>query len=295
MKVFVTGVTGFLGRALVAALRGRGDEVVGLSRGGGDWVQGDPMIAGPWQAQIAGCEAIVHLAGEPLAGKRWSEAQKKLIRDSRVDGTAQVVKAINDAPRESRPRVLVTASGADFYPADESDRPYSEDAPAGTSFLAEVCTAWEGAARTAEPLGVRVVPLRIGVVLGRGEGAMAKLATAFKLFVGGPVGSGRQWFSWVHVDDVVGATLQAIDRPALRSALNVVSPGAVRQRDFAAAVGRALHRPSWLPVPGAALRVAIGELAHYLLAGRRVVPAALEDAGYRFQHVEIDQAVALST
>jgi hypothetical protein len=299
MKVFLTGATGFLGRAITQALRARGDSVIGLSRSGGgeigvDWVPGDPTVPGPWQTRVAGCEAVIHLAGESLANKRWSAAQKALLRASRVEGTGQIVKAIGSAPRESRPRVLVSASGADYYPADESERPYPESEPAGTSFLAELCVAWEAAARGAEPHGVRVVPMRTGVVLGRGEGAMAKLATAFKLFVGGPVGTGRQWFSWVHVDDVVGAVLHAIDKTAQRSVMNVVAPGAIRQREFAAAVGRALGRPSWLPVPATALRLAVGELSQYLLSGRRVVPAALEAGGYQFRFPEIAEAVARS-
>jgi uncharacterized protein (TIGR01777 family) len=299
MRVFMTGASGFLGRAIAAALRARGDEVVGLSRRGSgeagiQWAAGDPSVAGAWQARVAECDAVVHLAGESIAGKRWSAAQKELLRTSRLLGTANVVAAIASAPRETRPRVLFSASGADYYPADESDRPYAEDSPAGTSFLAELCVAWEAAARAAEPHGVRVVTGRFGVVLGRGEGAMAKLATAFKAFVGGPVGSGRQWFSWVHVDDLVTAVLLALDKTALRGPINVVAPGAVRQRDFADAIGRALGRPSWLPVPGAALRLAVGELAQYLLSGRRVVPAALEHAGMTFRYPSIQEAVRAS-
>jgi uncharacterized protein len=299
MRVFMTGASGFLGRALTAALRARGDEVVGLSRKGSgpsgvEWIAGDPATAGAWQAKVSGCDAVVHLAGESIAARRWSSAQKDLLRSSRIDGTRQVVKAIESAPRESRPRVLVSASGADYYPADESERPYAEDSPAGTSFLADLCVAWEQQARGAEPLGVRVVPMRLGVVLGKGEGALAKLTTVFKAFVGGPVGSGRQWFSWVHVDDVVGAALLALDKAMLRGAINVVAPGAVRQREFADAIGKALGRPSWLPVPGAALRLAVGELAQYLLTGRRAVPAALEQAGYAFRYPAIQEAVNAS-
>jgi uncharacterized protein len=290
VKVFVTGATGFIGRPLVAALVADGHQVVGLARGGADLggaerVAGDVREAGPWQERAAACDAVVHLAGASIGGRRWSAAWKDEIRRSRVEGTARVVDA--------KPRVLLCAGGADYYAFDEGDRPYAEDAPCGDSFLAEVCAAWEAAAHAAEANESRVACLRTGVVLGRG-GALARMTTPFKLFFGGPVGSGRQWFSWVHLDDVVGAYRFALAHEAVRGPINLVGPEAVRQKDFARALGKALRRPSWAPVPGPVLRLAVGELADYLLHGRRVVPAVLERLGYAFHHATLGSALASS-
>jgi len=311
MKVFVTGATGYVGRAVAAALVARGDEVRGLTRGGAgaaasvhgggaglpkgvQRVEGDCMLRGPWSTAVSGCDAVVHLAGETIGGRRWSRAQKALIRESRVAGTRNVVAAIETSPADLRPRVLACASGVDYYPFDESERAYAEDAAPGDTFLAGVCTAWEAEAAAARRLGTRVVSVRSGVVLGRDAEALEKMAQPFRLFAGGPIGSGRQWFSWVHLADVVGAYLHALDTAALAGAVNAVSPGAVRARDLARALGRALRRPSWAPVPGLALRAVAGGIATYLLSGRRAVPGALEQSGYRFRAPEIGAALAAS-
>jgi uncharacterized protein (TIGR01777 family) len=302
MRVFVTGATGFIGRALSAALVARGDTVVALSRsgaapGGEDGrplegvraVPGDPTAEGPWRAELAGCDAVVHLAGEPIAAHRWGAEHKEELRRSRVESGRQLAAAIAALPAAERPRVLVTASGADIYPFDSSERPYAEDAPAGHGFLSELCVAWEAATAGAAE---RVVAMRTGLVLGKGEGALAKLTTPFKLFLGGPVGSGQQWLSWIHLDDVVGGYLLALDRD-LRGPINLVT-ASVRQREFAAALGDALKRPSWLPVPGLALRAAVGELAEHLIHGRRIEPAALGHAGYRWTRPDLAEALAAS-
>lgn len=291
----MTGATGFIGRALTAALVARGDAVLALSRSGSappgaEGVRGDPTTSGPWRARVGECDAIVHLAGEPIAGKRWSEERKRAIKMSRVDGGAQLVAAIAAAAK--KPKVLVSASGADVYPWDESDRAYGERDAAGDTFLAGVCKAWEGAVAPAKEHGVRVASLRIGIVLGKGEGAMARLAPLFKLFAGGPIGSGRQWVSWVHVDDVCGAFLHALDGKS-EGPVNTVA-GSVRQADFARAIGDVLKRPSWLPVPGMALKVALGELGEYLLHGRNVVPAVLDAEGYTWRRKELGGAIAAS-
>ncbi len=302
--VAVTGATGFLGRPLIAALRARGDRVIALVRDPDraravlpdvELVLATLETPGPWQARLEGVDAIVHLAGEPIAARRWDARQKQLIRDSRVESTRTIVEGLAAAPAATRPRVLVCASGADYYdavvPGDFDDEPFAEDQSAGDSFLARVCAAWEAEAALAEPLGVRVVRMRTGVVLGKG-GALDRMRTPFKLFVGGRIGSGKQWFSWVDLRDAIAAYLFALDTAALGGPVNLVSPEAARARDLAKALGKALGRPAWMPVPAFALKAAVGEFAEYLLTGRKVVPRALVARGFRFGHPGLAASVA---
>lgn len=304
MRVFVTGGTGFIGVPLVHALVERGDDAVVLTRKAGparerlgastsiDLVEGDPQYAGPWQARVAGCDAIVHLAGESVGRRRWDARIRQILRDSRVDGSRRVVEAIGAAPAEARPRTLLSASGIDYYPLDvdvgaaglDDDDTVDESTPAGDHFLARLCVDWEAEAREAEKLGVRVVLMRTGLVVGGTGGAMDRWAAAFRGFVGGRLGSGRQWVSWIHLDDVIGAYLFALDTPSLAGPLNLVAPGRLRNAEFARQLGSALGRPSWLPVPAPALRLAVGGMAEYLLSGRPAVPAVLQRAGYVFRH-----------
>jgi uncharacterized protein (TIGR01777 family) len=296
LRVFVTGGSGYIGQALIAALVARGDRVVALSRrgqvaGATESVNGDPATPGEWQKKIAGCDAIIHLAGESIAAGRLDAAHRERVMASRREGTRQVVAAIAAARGPDRPKVLLSASGADLYPFDASDRSYAENAGAGDTFLAEVCDVWEKEARAAEAHGVRVARLRTGVVIGAGGGALAKMVTPFKLFAGGPIGSGTQWFSWISLEDTVGAYLHTLKHEALDGAVNLVAPGAVRQRDFSRHLGAALERPSWAPVPAFALRLAVGGLAEYLLHGRRVVPTALSRSGYAFRHADVSAAL----
>jgi uncharacterized protein (TIGR01777 family) len=208
-----------------------------------------------------------------------------------------VVEGLAALAPAQRPRVLVSASGADYYdfvdPRLDDEEEFDERSPPGESFLARVCKAWEDEAVRAEPLGVRVVRMRTGVVLGPG-GALEKMRTPFQLFAGGRLGSGAQWFAWIHLDDAVAAYLAAIDDDRARGPINLVGPEPARARDVARAVGRALHRPSWLPVPAFALRAAVGEVADYLLQGRKVLPRALEQLGFTFRHPHLDEAVASS-
>lgn len=310
MKIALTGATGFIGTKLVAALLARGDQVTVLTRDANRarervrGVPGQPASltiveanleqAGPWQAALDRVDAVIHLAGESIAGKRWDARQKQILRDSRIESTRHLVEAIGKAA--ARPRVLVSASGADYYPfaqtsvGDFDDDEVSEADPAGDDFLAKLCTAWEAEARAAEQLGVRVVMMRTGVVLGERGGALAKMETPFKLFAGGRIGSGRQWFSWIHVDDVITAYLAAVDDPRYRGPLNLVTDS-VRNAEFARQLGHALHRPSWLPVPAFALRLAVGELAETLLNGRRVVPAGLRALGFSWKHPDLAEAL----
>jgi uncharacterized protein (TIGR01777 family) len=302
MKIVVTGATGFLGTALVGALRGHGHAIVVLSRDAerargqlGDVaaVTADLQSAGAWCTALAGTDAIVHLAGEPIAGRRWDARQKQRIRESRVEATRTLVEAIAGLPDAARPRALISASGADYYPFapdDEfDDDEVTEGAPPGDSFLGRLCRDWEAEARGAERAGLRVACLRTGVVLGRG-GALARMTTPFRLFVGGRIGSGRQWLSWIHLDDAVAAYLDALVDDRYTGPINLVT-GSVRNAELAHALGRALGRPSWLPVPGFALRAAVGELADYLLHGRRVVPARLRELGFSWKVPTLEAAL----
>lgn len=303
--IVVTGATGVVGRPLVRALVAGGDRVVALVRDGTRARAALPAAVeleacdlespGPWQERLAGAHGVLHLAGEPLAGKRWDARQKQLLRDSRVETARVLVEGLAALPSSRRPAVLVTASEIDYYGFAnrqlDDDDPVDELAPRGDGFLARLCAAWEGEAAAAEDLGVRVVRLRSGVILGPGAG-LAKMTAPFRWFAGGRLGSGQQWFSWIALADAVSAYRTALADPRWRGPINLVAPETVRNADLARALGRALGRPSWLPVPAFALRAAVGELAEYLLEGRRVVPAALERLGFTFQHPTLAGALA---
>lgn len=301
--IVVTGATGFIGAALVPALRAAGHPVTALSRdaerarrvlGDATCVTADLQNAGPWTSAIAGAAAIVHLAGEPVAGRRWDARTKQRLRDSRVETTRTLVEAVAALPAASRPRALIASSGSDYYPfapdTEFDDDEVTEADPPGDSFLARLCRDWETEARAAEAHGVRVVCMRTGMVLGRG-GALAKLTTPFRLFVGGPIGSGRQWVPWIHLDDTVRAYAAAIADDRYTGPINLVTDS-VRNAQLARALGAALGRPSWLPVPGFALRAALGELADYALHGRRVVPARLRALGFAWTYPTLAEALA---
>jgi hypothetical protein len=268
MRIAIAGSSGFLGTALKAALAARGDEAAPLRRDGGDWA---PVLEG--------AAAVVNLAGANIASGRWTARRKALILGSRVETTRRLVEALGRCAR--RPSVLVNASAVGYY-GDAGDAPVAEDAPAGGGFLASVCQAWEAEADGAAKHGARVVKARLGVVLGPGGGALPRMALPFRLFLGGPLGSGRQWLSWVSLEDAVAAILFALDRSDLSGPVNVVSPLPVTNAEFSAALGRALGRPCWLPAPAFALRLALGEMADMLLGGQRAAPRRLEAAGFRF-------------
>lgn len=304
MKTIVTGATGFIGSALVPALLARGDEVTVLVRNadkaraklGGHVtaIAADLEAPGPWAESLAGQDAIIHLAGEPIAGKRWDARQKQVIRDSRVEATRTLVEAIAALPADRRPRVLVSASGADYYPFasdkhDFDDDPVTETDKPSDSYLGRLCRDWEKEAHAAEALGLRVVQMRTGIVLGAG-GALGKMTTPFKLFVGGRLGSGRQFMAWIHLDDVVAAYATATVDDRYRGGINLVT-ASVRNADFTRALGQAMHRPSWVPVPKFAIKAAVGELAEYLLHGRNVVPAKLRTYGFVWKYPSLDEAL----
>jgi uncharacterized protein len=312
VRVALTGATGLIGPRLVASLRARGDEVTVLSRdpsrahrqlddprqpsssidghlGALQAMHWDPLREQPPSAALAGRDAIVHLAGENVA-QRWTASAKRAILESRVMGTRHVVQGLSALERTERPRVLASASAIGYYGA-HGDEPIDEEAPAGVDFLARTCAAWEAQALAAEPLGVRVVTVRTGMVLDRDGGALGKMLTPFKLGIGGPVAGGRQYISWIHVDDLVGIVLAAIDGEQWHGAVNATSPEPQRNRDFSKALGEALHRPSLLPVPGVALRVLYGEMAEIVTTGARVLPAKALVLGYEFRYPQLDSAL----
>jgi uncharacterized protein len=299
-RVVVTGATGGIGRALISALRGRGDEVVAVSRDEqrareslGEGVElaewRDPTGSPPPARALRGADAVVHLLGEPVA-QRWNDEAKRRIRDSRVESTRRLVAALRELAAGERPAVLVSQSATGFYgPSD--DRELDEGAPAGDDFLAQVVKAWEDEAAQAESL-MRVARTRTGVVLSPTGGALAQMLPFFRLGVGGPVAGGHQYIPWIHLDDVAAALTYCVDEDGAAGAINVTAPQPATNADFSRALGRALHRPAVLPVPGLALRVLYGEMAEIITTGQRVIPRRLEQLGFRFVHPELDSALA---
>jgi uncharacterized protein (TIGR01777 family) len=294
--VTLTGASGLIGPRVLRALRERGEEVTVLSRDPGrarerlgdvNCVQWDPL-AGPAPAQaLEGARAVVHLAGEPVA-QRWSGGARRAIRESRVLGTRNLLAGIAEAA--PRPEVLVNSSATGYYGA-HGEEPLDEDAPPGRDFLAQVCVEWEAQAARAEQLGVRVVRLRTGVVLDRHGGALARMLPPFRLGVGGPVAGGRQYISWVHPDDIAGLVLAAIDREDWSGPFNATAPEPATNAEFSRELGRALHRPAVLPVPGLALRALYGEMAEMVTTGARVVPAKALVLGYEFRRPRLRGAL----
>lgn len=308
MRIFITGGTGFIGRNLTAALLARGDQVVVLTRDRSraadlgdavEIVEGDPVERGGWMEAVCGCDVAVHLAGAPIAGKRWDARYRQVLVTSRVESAHNLVAAIA-ACAEGRPAALISASGIDIYPFAEElaelpdwfeDSWVAEDAPKSDSFLGRLCRDWEREANAAAEHGARTVTMRTGLVLGPGGGALPSMVKLFKLCAGGKLGSGAQWTSWIHIDDAIRGFLHAIDDADLAGPVNLVAPESVRNRDFARSLARALSRPSLLGVPGFALRLAMGDLAEYALSGRRVQPKALLDAGFEFQYAGLEPAL----
>ena len=296
MRVLVTGATGLVGRALSDALAARGHAIVALSRHPGsagalppgtERIQWDALAAPAPARAFADVDAIVHLAGETV-GQRWTAARKRRIRDSRVIGTRNLLAPL--AALAPRPRVLVCASAIGIY-GDRGEETITESSPPGSGFLPALCTEWETAAMGAEGLGLRVVRLRIGVVLAADGGALGRLLVPFKLGLGGPVGHGRQWVSWIDRTDVVGLALHAIENPDATGAWNATAPEPVRNADLARALGAVLRRPAILPTPAFALRLAFGDMAEVLLGGQRVLPARAEASGYAFHQRSLEPAL----
>jgi len=295
MRVTVTGATGRIGAGLVAALQARGDEVTVLSRSPDRARAALGTEAVAWRTEdepapaeaLAGRDGVIHLAGEDVA-QRWSDEAKRRIRTSRELGTRNLVAGLRAA--DPRPAVLVSASAVGWY-GPRGDERVDEDTPAASDFLAEVCAVWEREAVAAEALGVRVVRVRTGVVLDKDGGALAKMLPFFRLGVGGPVAGGDQWMPWIHRDDLVALYLRALDDAAWTGAVNGTAPEPATNKDFARALGRALHRPAFAPVPGFAVRVLYGEMADIVVNGQRAVPKRTQALGFSFRHPQLDEAL----
>ena len=290
MRVVVTGASGLIGSALVAVLEKQGHDVARLTRGEAG-VPGefhwDPEQAYIDPGALEAIDAVVHLAGETVAG-RWSEVKKHRILESRVQGTRLVSEAIAGLDRP--PAVLVCASAIGVY-GDRGDEPVTEESAPGVGFLADVVRAWEAAAQPARDAGIRVVNTRFGVVQSAQGGALKTMLPLFQLGLGGRVGSGRQYVSWVSIDDVVGGILFSIQNDTLAGPVNVTAPSPVPQAEYARTLGRVLHRPAVLPAPGFAVRLVLGEFANEVLHGQRVVPERLTDRGYAFRHPTLEPAL----
>lgn len=299
MRVAVTGATGLIGRALVAALLRRGDEVVALSRDAGRVreVLGDRIELHAWprptdepppEAALAGADAVVHLLGEPVA-QRWTSESKERIRTSRVAGTRSLVQGLQALAPERRPGVLISQSATGFY-GPRDDRPLDESAPAGDDFLAGVVLDWEREALAAAP-EIRVVLTRTGVVLSPEGGALAKMLPFFRVGIGGPVAGGRQYVPWIHLDDVVGAMLFCLDNAPATGPINLTAPNPVTNTDLSRTLGRVLRRPAVLPVPALALKTLYGEMAQIVITGQRAVPTRLQQLGYDFRDPDLEPAL----
>ena len=297
MRIFLTGATGLIGRRLVADRLSRGDTLTVVSRDAGraqtlgagiDVVEADLTRSGDWQKRVDGCDAVIHLAGAGVGDRRWNTAYRKLLVDSRVESTRRIVDAINDA--DLRPSVLLNASAVGYYGAC-GDTPLDESAPAGDDFLARLTVQWEAQAARAGRGSTRVIMLRIAVVLDPRGAALGKMLPVFRLGLGGPLGSGRQYFPWIHWRDVIGLIGFALDNESVSGPLNVVAPDAVTNRVFTKTLGRVLHRPAVLPVPAIILRLAIGEMGRYVVASQRVVAERALRAGYTFAFDRLQPAL----
>ena len=301
MKIAVTGATGTIGRPLVRALLERGDEVTVLSRDpdraraalgsveAAGWP--DPTAQPAPTEALAGRDAVIHLMGEPVA-QRWSVHAKRGIRDSRVLGTRNLVRALRAS--EPRPRALISQSATGWY-GSRGDERLDESEPAAGDFLARVCADWEAEARAAEELGARVVTCRTGVVLAAGGGALERMLPPFKLGIGGPIAGGRQYLPWIDLEDEVAALLFCLDHEGATGPVNLTAPEPVTNKEFSRALGRVLHRPAVAPVPAAALRLLFGEMASIITVSQRAVPRRLDQLGYRFRQPSLERSLRAAT
>ena len=295
MNIIVAGGSGFIGGHLVKVLLEKGRRVTVLTRGGGAVPPGaessfwDGREAGAWEEALGSCDALVNISGAGVADRPWTQARRRILTDSRLESTRALVDALGRAPK--RPAVFVNASAVGIY-GEGGERELTEESPRGSGFLADLCARWEAEAARAQSLGVRSVHLRLGVVLGRGGGALARMLLPFKLGLGGRLGDGRQFMPWVHAADAVGLALAAVENAAYRGPVNAVAPEAATNAEFTAALGRALGRPTLFPVPAFALKLALGKMSELLLGSQKVRPAAALKAGYKFVFPRLDEALA---
>ena len=296
MKILITGGTGFVGTQLTSRLIQDGNEVTILTRSGKgsekgstgiSYLQGDPTRKGPWQEAIKNHDTIINLAGASIFAK-WTEEHKKAIRETRVSTTQNIVEGIPSHPEK---KITLFSTSAVGYYGFCGDEELSEDSPPGNDFLARIALEWEGEALKAREKGTRVVITRFGIVMGEKGGALSQMIPLFKKYIGGPIGSGRQWFSWVHIKDLAEAFVFLIKHPEISGPVNVCSPNPVRNKDLAKALGKALHRPSFIPAPGFMVKLVLGEFGSVILEGQRVIPRKLLDSGFRFQYLDIEKAL----
>ena len=296
MKLVIAGASGFIGSLLVQRLGQHGDGLVLLSRKPRSaaaapnitWLEWEPGRPGGWEESIDGADGIINLAGEGIAEKRWTERQKEIIHSSRIDSTRALVHAI--ARAKAKPKFIINASAVGYYGA-RGDEALTEESAPGKDYLARVCVAWEEEAKKAQDYGVRVAVVRTGIVLAKGKGALAKIVPPFKFFVGGPLGSGKQWMPWIHIEDEIGLILFLIENAKAQGCFNATAPNPVTMEEFSQALGKVLNRPSWASVPASALTLLLGEMADMVLAGQRALPKAAEKLGYHFKHPTITQAL----
>ena len=296
MKIFITGGTGFVGSHLTSRLLREGNEVTILTRSGRgpgkgaegiSYVQGDPTLKGPWQEAIGNHEVIINLAGASIFS-RWTDEQKKAIRESRIHTTRNIVEAI---PSPAAEKMTLFSTSAVGYYGFCGDEELVEDSPPGTDFLSRLAVEWEGEAFKVKEKGVRVVLMRFGIVLGEKGGALGQMIPLFKKYVGGSIGSGKQWFSWIHIQDLADAIVFLTKHPEISGPVNMCSPDPVRNGDLAKSLGKVLHRPSFLAAPGFMVRWVLGEFGSVILQGQRVIPRKLLDHCFVFQYPEIDKAL----
>ncbi len=298
MKIVITGGTGFIGRALCAALVQGGHRITVLTRNMGhahhrpellaQAVEWNARDSGSWEQALEGADAVINLAGASIAETRWTDVRKQLITDSRILTTRLLVRALSRW--SSKPTTFISASGIGYYGVTDDQR-LDESAARGEGFLADLCFAWESEAQRAAECGARVVTLRTGMVLEQDGGALPKMLLPFRLFAGGPIMPGSQWVSWIHRHDHIGLIQWALSTPTVVGPINAVAPEPVRMTTFCEVLGRVLHRPSWLPVPRFALNVLLGELSTLLTTGQRVIPVEAIAGGYRFQYPTLEQAL----
>jgi len=299
MKIILAGATGFIGKELVRQLNARKHTITVLTRNAKNsfYTNISPLLSveewdaknlGAWTSKVDGADAIINLAGEPIAGKRWTKKQKERIVNSRIDTTSALISSIREAKK--KPSVLINASAVGFY-GNVEQGDVTETSVMGKGFLADTCNQWENEAKKVEQFGVRVALLRTGIVLGKNEGALKKMLPPFQFFVGGPLGSGKQWFPWIHVEDEIQIILFVLENKNISGAINLSSPTPVTNKEFSSLLAKVIHRPSLFPVPSFVLRMMLGEMSEMLLGGQKTIPQKLLQNGYKFLYPNLEDAL----